>query len=79
MKIFKLTLLATAAIFVGVTGFVPGIVLQDVQAQEVKLKAASFLPGKVIFAKFFFTATFVTIFVHRFLCMIFECRFLLRF
>ena len=54
MKIFKLTLLATAAVFVGVTGFVPGIVSQEVQAQEVKLKAASFLPGKVIFAKFFY-------------------------
>ena len=54
MKIFKLTLLATVAVFVGVTGPVPGIVSQEVQAQEVKLKAASFLPGKVIFAKFFY-------------------------
>ena len=38
MKIFKLTLLATAAVFVGVAGFVPGIVSQEVQAQEVKLR-----------------------------------------
>ena len=54
MKSHKLALLATAATFVGMIGFVPGIGLQDVQAQEVKLKAASFLPGKVIFAKFFY-------------------------
>ena len=54
MKNYKITMLAASAMFIGTVGLVPGVSPQNAQAQEVKLKAASFLPGKVIFAKFFY-------------------------
>ena len=54
MKYNKLSLLAGAALVVASMGLVPGISAQKAKAEEVKLKAASFLPGKVIFAKFFY-------------------------
>ena len=48
MKSYKLALFAGAVSVAGLVGLVPGFALQKAEAQEVKLKAAAFLPAKVI-------------------------------
>ena len=54
MKTHKLRKFSGALALSGLVALVPGFLSTQAEAQEVKLKAASFLPSKVIFAKFFY-------------------------